>query len=137
MSKGTFQKFMCVARISQDLELKYTASGTAVLSFSAATNKSWKGQDGNQVEKAEFHKFVAWNKHAENISKYFSKGNRIMVEGKLETRSWEDQNGVKRYTTEIKVDKWEFVDSNQQQQTSSEPEPSEPPQSEEDDRLPF
>ena len=134
MANGTFQKFFCVARISQDLELKYIPSGAAVLSFSAATNEKYKDKDGNYQEKAEFHRLVAWNKNAENIAKYFEKGSRIFIEGKLETRQWE-KDGQKHYTTEIKVDKWDFVDSAKKQETNK-PQQSEPVQ-DDDSELPF
>jgi single-strand DNA-binding protein len=144
MAKGTWQFFMCEARISNDLELKYTPSGAAVLSFSAATNDAYKAKDGNTVETAEFHRFVAWNKTAEMIAQYFKKGDRIRIQGKLETRKWQDKNQADHYTTEIKVDRWDFVDSKkdsgQQHTTSTEtvPPPSEPPLPEpSEDSLPF
>jgi len=110
-SKGTLNKVMLIGRLGQDPELKYTPSGAAVLSFSIATNTSYKSQDGNSVENTEWHRIVAWRKTAEFVGQYAKKGTRVYVEGKLATRSWDDQNGIKRYTTEVNVDQVQLLEN--------------------------
>ena len=79
-SKGTLNKVMLIGRLGQDPELKYTPSGAAVLSFSIATNTSYKSQDGNSVENTEWHRIVAWRKTAEFVGQYAKKGTRVYVE---------------------------------------------------------
>ena len=110
-SKGTLNKVMLIGRLGQDPELKYTPSGVAVATLSIATNTSWKGQDGAQNENTEWHRVVVWRKLAETIEKYAKKGNRVYVEGRLVTRSWQDKDGNKRYTTEIQADNMQFLES--------------------------
>ncbi len=110
-SKGTVNKVILIGRLGQDPELKYTPSGAAVLTLSVATNTSYKGQDGNNVEQTEWNRVVAWRKLAEIIGQYAHKGTRVYVEGKLTTRSWDDQNGVKRYTTEVVADHIQMLES--------------------------
>jgi len=143
-SKGTLNKVMIIGRLGQDPELKYTASGTAVLNLSVATNTSYKGQEGNMVENTEWNRIVFWRKQAEVVAQYTKKGSRIYVEGKLVTRSWDDQNGVKRYTTEIQADQVQFLDSAKESpSTSSTPPPPAmenhvaEPGADEGDDLPF
>lgn len=94
-------KAILVGRLGQDPELKYTASGTAVTNFSVATNDSWTDKSGQRQERTEWHRIVVWGKQAENCNKYLKKGRQVFLEGSIQTRSWEDQNGNKRYTTEI------------------------------------
>ena len=101
---------MLIGRLGQDPDLKSTDSGTAVLNLSVATETSWKDKDGNQQTKTEWHKIVCWQKLAEIIAKYAKKGNRVYVEGRLETRSWED-NGVKKYITEVIADSCQILES--------------------------
>jgi len=91
--------------VGKDPEVKAIPSGAKVAKFSIATSESWVDKNTNQrQEKTEWHNLVAWRGTAEIIEKYVSKGSHIMVEGKLSTRSWEDQNGQKRYMTEVVVD---------------------------------
>ncbi len=102
-------KAMIIGRITQDLELKTTNGGTKVLNFSVATNYTYKDQQGSKVETTEFHNIVTFGKQAEIVAQYFVKGQEIYVEGRLQTRSWEDQgSGKKMYRTEIIMDKFEF-----------------------------
>ena len=102
-------KAMVIGRITQDLELKSTNTGTKVLNFSVATNYNYKDSNGNKVETTEFHNIVSFGKQAEVIAQYFVKGQEIFVEGRLSTSSWEDQgSGKKMYRTEIILDKFEF-----------------------------
>lgn len=124
-SKGTLNKVMLIGRLGQDPELKYTPSGAAVLTLGIATNTSYKAQDGNNVENTEWHRVVAWRKLAEVIAQYAKKGTRVYVEGKLATRSWDDQNGVKRYTTEVMADHIQLLES--RGETGAYHGPQEPP----------
>lgn len=108
-SKGTLNKVMLIGRLGVDPELKYTASNAAFVNLSVATNTSYKTPDGKAQENTEWHRVVAWRKLAEMVAEYAKKGNRIYVEGKLNTRSWDDKDGNKRYTTEIVADSIQFL----------------------------
>ncbi len=102
-------KALIIGRITQPLELKKLPSGNSVVNFSVATNYVYKDQNGNKVELPEFHNIVAFGKQAENIAQYFVKGQEIFVEGRIQTRSWDDkETGKKMYRTEIILDKFEF-----------------------------
>lgn len=94
-------KVMIIGNVVRDPEMRSTPGGQNVSSFSIATNLVWKDQSGQKQEKAEFHNIVAWRRLAEISSQYLKKGSKIYVEGRLQTRSWDDPNGVKRYRTEI------------------------------------
>jgi len=96
-----FNQAIVLGNVTKDPELRNTPNGQPVISFSVATNRQWKGNDG-QIQKAtEFHNIVAWGKLAEICNQILYKGRKIMVVGRLQTRSWEGQDGNKRYTTEI------------------------------------
>lgn len=94
-------KVMIIGRLTADPESKTTPTGVSVCSFSVATNKQWTDQAGAKQKKVTFHNIVAWRKLAEICSQYLKKGAQVYIEGALETRSWDDQAGVKRYKTEI------------------------------------
>lgn len=94
-------KVILVGNLGKDPELRNTTSGTSVCEFSIATGESWKGKDGQMQERTEWHRIVVWGKLGENCAKFLSKGRQVFVEGRLQTRSWEDKDGNKRYTTEI------------------------------------
>ena len=98
-------KAILVGRLGKDPEVRYTQSGKAVASFSLATDESYKGNDGEKVKKTEWHNLVVWGPSVEAfVQPYLHKGDMIYVEGKLQTRAWEDKkNGGTRYTTEINV----------------------------------
>ena len=100
MARGSLNKVMIIGRLGQDPELKYTPQGVAVCSFTVATNEGFKGQDGNWVDRTEWHRIVLWRGMAETAGKFLRKGSQVYVEGKLSTRSWE-KDGQKHYTTEI------------------------------------
>lgn len=100
-----------IGRITQNPELKQTASGQSVVSFSVATNRVWKDSSGEKKESAEFHNIVAWGKLAEIIANYAKKGKKIYVEGRLQTRSWEDSSGAKHWKTEIVAENIILLDS--------------------------
>lgn len=93
-----------VGNVTRDPELRYTPNGQAVCSFGVATNRRWKDKDGNNQEQAEFHNIVAWGKLAELMGQLVHKGTKIYAEGRLQTRTWEGQDGNKRNRTEIVMD---------------------------------
>ena len=95
---------MIIGNVTRDPEGRTTPDGTAVTSFSVATNFRWTDAKGQRQERAEFHNVVAWRKLAEICAQYMRKGSRVFVEGRLQTRSWEDQQGQKKYRTEIIAD---------------------------------
>ena len=90
-----------IGNLGADPELRYTQGGSQVASFNVATTERWKGQDGKAQEATEWHRIVAWDKLGEICSQYLHKGSRVYIEGKLQTRKWQDQDGTDRYTTEI------------------------------------
>ena len=102
-------KVMIVGRLTRDPEVRTTTSGQSVTNISVATSYTWKDQSGQQQQKTEFHNVVAWARRGEVIAQYFVKGQEIFVEGRLETRSWDDtDSGKKMYRTEIILDNFEF-----------------------------
>lgn len=112
MAGKSLNKVMLIGHLGKDPEVSYTASGVAVGKFSIATNESWKDQDGNLQERTEWHNIVAWRKLAEICGQYLKKGSKVYLEGRLQTRSWDDKNtGVKRYTTEIVADNLIMLDT--------------------------
>lgn len=94
-------KVILIGNLGADPEIRFTASGAAVANLRLATTETWTGKDGQKQEQTEWHRLVAFNRLAEICRDYLHKGSRIYVEGRLQTRSWEDQSGTKRYTTEI------------------------------------
>jgi single-strand DNA-binding protein len=103
-------KVILLGRLGQDPELKYTPSGAPVCTFSLATSESWTDKaSGQKQEKTEWHRVVVWNKLAELCNQYLSKGRQAFVEGRLQTRSWDDQNGQKKYMTEINASTVQFI----------------------------
>ena len=90
-----------IGRLGQDPELRYTKSGMAVCNLSLATNMNWIDKKGEKQQKTEWHRVIVWDKQAENCDQYLTKGRQIYVVGQLQTREWEDKDGVIRYTTEI------------------------------------
>jgi len=102
-------KVILVGNLGKDPELRYTASGTAVCNFSLATTERYKDRDGNNQEKTEWHNIVVWRQLAEICGKYLTKGKQIYIEGKLQTRKWEDRDGNTRYTTEIVADQMQML----------------------------
>ena len=93
-----------LGNVTRDPELRQTTSGQQVCSFSVATNRSWTDASGAKQEQAEFHNVVVWAKLAEIVGAYVKKGSKIYVEGRIQTRDWQGQDGVKRYRTEIVAD---------------------------------
>jgi single-strand DNA-binding protein len=97
----SLNKVMLIGNLGRDPEVRYLSSGKPVANFSIATTDTWKDKDGKQAEKTEWHKIVVFGKLAEICSEYLSKGKQVYIEGKLQTREWQDQSGQKRYTTEV------------------------------------
>lgn len=95
---------MIIGRLTRDPEARTTPQGAAVTNFSVATSRVWKDDAGNQKENTEFHNVVAWRRLAEICAQYLSKGRQVYIEGHLQTRSWDDQSGQKKYRTEIVAD---------------------------------
>ena len=113
-------KVILLGRLGQDPELKYTPSGAAVCNFSLATSESCADKaTGQKQERTEWHRVVVWGKLAELCNQYLSKGRQAFVEGRLQTRSWEDNNGQKRYTTEINASTVQFIGGAQANSGSS------------------
>lgn len=99
----SLNRVQLIGNLTRDPELRYTPNGTAVCSFSIATNRTWKTEAGEKREETEFHRIVAWNKLAELCSQFLTKGRKVYVEGRLTTRSWTGQDGNQRTTTEIVI----------------------------------
>lgn len=106
-------KVIILGRLGQDPELKYTPSGAAVCNFSVATSESWNDKSGQRQERTEWHRIVVWQKLAELCNQYLSKGRQAYIEGRLQTRSWDDKDGNKRYTTEILANTVQFIGDRQ------------------------
>lgn len=102
MARG-INKVILIGNLGQDPELRYTGNGTAVCNMRLATNESYKDQDGNLVDKTEWHSVVAWSRLAEICGEYLKKGSQVYFEGSLQTRSYEDKEGITKYVTEIKA----------------------------------
>lgn len=102
-------KVILVGRLGADPEVKTISSGNTVAQLSVATSENWKDRDGQRQERTEWHRVVVWGKQAELCGKYLTKGRQVYVEGRLQTRSWEDQQGQKRYTTEIVANAVQFL----------------------------
>ncbi|MFQ5599886.1 MAG: single-stranded DNA-binding protein [Candidatus Krumholzibacteriia bacterium] len=98
---ASVNKAILIGNLGADPELRYTNSGTAVANFRIATNERWNDKNGEQQERTEWHNIVAWGKLGEICGKYLKKGRPVYIEGRLQTRSWDDQSGNKRYTTEV------------------------------------
>ena len=111
MSKGTVNKVILIGRLGKDPDMRYTPSGTAVANFTMATNQSMKDQDGNFTDHTDWHRVVAFGRTAEVAGEYLTKGKLVYVEGRLQTRSWEDQNGQKKYTTEVVCNNMQLLGS--------------------------
>ncbi|MFC1586643.1 single-stranded DNA-binding protein [Fibrobacterota bacterium] len=101
---GSLNKVMIIGNLGRDPEIRSTPSGAKVSNFSVATNESYTDKSGQKVERTEWHRIVMWRGLADIAEKYLRKGSTVYVEGKLQTRSWDDQNGQRRYTTEIIAD---------------------------------
>ena len=102
---GSVNKVILVGNLGRDAELRYTPGGAAVATLNMATTEVWNDKQGQRQEKTEWHRVVLWGKSAESLAEYLTKGKQIYVEGRLQTRQWDDKDGNKRYTTEIRGDR--------------------------------
>ena len=109
---GNLNKVMLIGRLGKDPEIRYTQSGSAVANFTMATDEYWTDQQGQRQQSTEWHNIVAWNKLADLVQSYLKQGSPVYVEGRLQTRSWDDaQSGQKRFKTEINAKTIQFLDS--------------------------
>jgi len=102
---GSVNKVILVGNLGRDAELRYTPGGSPVATLNLATTEVWNDKAGQRQEKTEWHRVVLWGKTAESLSEYLIKGKQLYVEGRLQTRQWDDKDGNKRYTTEIRGDR--------------------------------
>lgn len=111
-------KVILIGRLGKDPEVRYTPDGTMVTNFNLATDEQWKDKNGEKVQKTEWHKIVTYRKLAEICGNYLVKGKLVFVEGRIQTRSWEDKEGIKHYTTEIIASNMQMLDSKGQNKTT-------------------
>jgi len=109
MQKGSVNKIVLVGHLGADPESRFTPSGVAVSTFNMATNESWKNKEGEYEDRTEWHRIVLYGKAAETASEYMKKGQLAYVEGRIRTRSWEDKDGMTRYTTEVLGDRFTML----------------------------
>ena len=103
-------KVMIIGRLGRDPELRYSQTGAPVATLNIATDESYNDREGNKVDRTEWHRVVVFQRAAENCANYLAKGSLVFVEGSLQTRKWQDQQGQDRYTTEIKAQRVQFLD---------------------------
>jgi single-strand DNA-binding protein len=104
-------KVMLIGRLGKDPDVRYTPDGAMVTTFRLATDEQWKDKNGEKVQRTEWHQIVTYRKLAEICGNYLVKGKLVFIEGKIQTRSWEDKEGVKKYTTEIIASNMQMLDS--------------------------
>lgn len=139
-------KVILIGRLGKDPELRYTQSGSGVANFSLATDRSWKGQDGEKQRETTWHNIVVWGKRAEVVKEYFSKGKQIYIEGRIVNRSYDDKEGNKKYISEVVLEDFAFIDGDKKESREDDEAPEMPTEEEEeektgseddDDSLPF
>jgi single-strand DNA-binding protein len=131
---------MLIGNLGADPEIRYTPSGAAVANFNMATKAQWTTKEGEKQDKTEWHRIVAWRRLGEICGEYLHKGSLVYIEGRLQTRSWEDRDGNKRYTTEIVAQGMQMLDrAGQSAEAVSTEErfPTEEPLDVPDDDIPF
>tara|TARA_B100000287_G_scaffold434689_1_gene499935 strand:- start:12551 stop:12967 length:417 start_codon:yes stop_codon:yes gene_type:complete len=138
MQKNSVNKVILVGNLGQDPEGRFTPQGTAVTNLSVATNESWKNQSGEYQDRTEWHRVVMYGKMAETANEYMHKGMMVYIEGRLQTNEWEDQNNIKRRTTEIRCDNFTMLGKKGDgSQTRKGPNNDEKLDENQDDDLPF
>ena len=133
-------KVILLGNLGSDPELRYTPSGTAVATFSLATQEQWTGKDGEKGERTEWHKIVAWARLGEICGEYLHKGRQVYIQGRIQTKAWEDREGNKRYTTEIVAQTMQMLGARGKGGKAESPEesfPNEEPVSIPEDDIPF
>ena len=119
MSSRSLNRVQLIGNLTRDVELRYTPQGTAVATIGLATNRSWTDGSGQKQEETEFHRLVAWAKLAELCSQLLFKGRKVYVEGRLQTRKWQGQDGQERYTTEIVINDMIILDNRRREGSDS------------------
>lgn len=133
-------KVMLIGRLGADPEIKYTQSGSPIANLRIATDESYTDRNGQRQEKTEWHTVIAFQRTAEICQQYLHKGSLVYIEGKLQTRKWQDKNGQDRYSTEIRVDRLQMLERRQEgapAQASPRPGWDVPPVPADDDSVPF
>ena len=102
---GSVNKVILVGNLGRDVELRYTPGGVAVANFSIATTRVWNDRSGQRQEETEWHRIVSWDKQADTANKFLRRGRQVYIEGRLQTRKWEDRDGNTRYTTEVRAER--------------------------------
>lgn len=142
MASG-LNKAILIGNLGRDPEVRYTPSGMAIANFSIATSENWTNKEGQKETRTEWHRIVAFGRLGEICGEYLSKGRQIYIEGRIQTREWEDKEGIKRYTTEIVANQMIMLGG---RDAGDGPRPQEPPiadysgapiQSPDDDDIPF
>ena len=108
-------KVILIGRLGQNPEVRHTPSGSSVANFSLATNEAWTDKQGQKQERTEWHRVVVWGKLADLCGQYLQKGRQVFIEGKLQTRQWQDKDGQTKYTTEVLASTVQFLGGNAQQ----------------------
>jgi single-strand DNA-binding protein len=111
----SLNKAVLIGNLTRDPELRYTPQGSAVCTFGLATNRQWKTDSGEKKEDVEFHRIVAWNKLAEICAQLLKKGRKVYLEGRLQTRNWDAQDGTQRTTTEVVISEMILLDSRREE----------------------
>ena len=134
---ASINKVILIGNLGRDPEVRYTQGGSAVANLNLATNEVWNDKSGQKQERTEWHRVVVWGKQAEIAKEYLTKGRQVYVEGSLQTRQWEDKDGQKRYTTEIRCQRFVMLGGRGEgARTASEPEmPPDPAYN--DENIPF
>ena len=126
-----------IGRLGRDAEIKVLPSGQQMAEFSVATSESYKGKDGQDQEKTDWHNVIVWGKAAEHAAK-LTKGSRVMVEGKSQTKSWDGKDGKKQYKTEVVAYGFEVIGGSSKRETAAEPaQPTQGENEESEDDIPF
>ena len=136
MQKGSVNKVVLVGHLGGDPETRFTPSGAAVANFNLATNESWKDTNGELQDKTEWHRCVMFGKSAELAGELLKKGQLVYMEGKLQTRNWEEKDGIKRYTTEVVCDMFTMLGRKMDEDSNQQAAPASTSNDDEDD-LPF
>ena len=140
---ANLNRIMFMGNITRDPELKYLPNGTAVTTFTVASNRSYKPKDGEKKEEVTFMRIVVWGKRAESCGEYLHKGSSVFVEGRIQNRTWEGEDGQKKYSTEIVADNVQFLGGKQDNNTShvdqgeAKEEIDVPPDKPKEDDVPF
>lgn len=138
---ASVNKVILIGNLGRDPEVRFTQGGTPVANFTMATTERWNDPSGEKKERTEWHRIVVWGKQAEVAAEYLKKGRSVYVEGSLQTREWTDRDGNKRYTTEVRAQRLQFLGARPDDRGGSAPAPveeaAEPAGGYADDDIPF